>query len=292
MVTAHAPHLPPAIRLADVNALFFDAIADGYEDWLHGVHRKVATRLVEMATPALGEFALDVGCGTGLATNGVAEEVGPAGRVVGVDVSAAMLALARDRALPNVSLYHGSADGPLWFRDGAFDLIVLCDSLTFLEEPRVALEEAYRMLRPAGRLALAVPRRSLATQAQELSRQVIERMLQTQPLTLPRARASNSLLGEPELLGTTLAATGFRPEISTTLVTGALASSSDQWLEIEGYGSPRAHILLSVAGPSMRRRLADEMDRVMRRQTDDMFRYHQAFTLVVATREQREGTSL
>jgi hypothetical protein len=46
-----------------------------------------------------------------------------------------------------------------------------------------------------------------------------------------------------------------------------------------------------VAGPSMRRRLADEMDRVMRRQTDDMFRYHQAFTLVIATREQREENS-
>lgn len=274
-----------AHRLAALNVLFFDAAAQGYDEWLHGVSGKVTDRLLELAPPAVGESVLDVGCGTGLLASQAAEEVGPAGEVVGVDLSAGMLACAKARRPPaNLSYYRASVDEPLWFKDAAFDLIVFANSLTFLERPRQALQDAFRMLRPGGRLALAVPRRSLTSQAQELSRQAVERMLQTQPLSVPRAHAHTSLLGEPERLLRLLQDLGYVLLDTTTFATGVRAGSSDEWLEIERWSSPRTYVLLSALGPAMRQRLAEHLDWSMRRIGDDAFRHHQAFTLVTATR--------
>jgi ubiquinone/menaquinone biosynthesis C-methylase UbiE len=284
LLTAHVQDVESANSLAALNVLFFDAAADAYDDWLHGVHRKLAARLIEMGAPAAGESVLDVGCGTGLFAAMAAEEVGPAGEVVGIDLSSGMLARARGREAPNLSYFRASADEALWFKDDVFDLVLFSDSLTYLESPPTALQDAFRMLRPGGRLALAVPRRSLITHAQELSRQAVERALQTQPLTVPRARPQISLLGEPDLLLRLLEDIGFIVLDLTTFVTGVRTASSAEWLEVERWSNPRTHLLLSALGPAMRQRLAEHLDWPMRRMGDDAFRHHQAFTLVTATR--------
>jgi ubiquinone/menaquinone biosynthesis C-methylase UbiE len=284
LLTARAPDVDSANRLAALNVLFFDAIADGYDDWLHGMSGKLAARMVELAAPAVGESVLDVGCGTGLFASMAAGEVGPAGEVVGVDLSSGMLARARDRQASNVSYYRASADQPLWFKDRAFDLVLLCNSLTFLDSPGATLQDVFRMLRPGGRVALAVPCRSLTTQAQEVSRQAVERVLQTQPLSVPRAHSHTSLLGEPDHLTRLLDELGFVIEDLSTFVSGVRARSSAEWLEVERRSSPRTYVLLSALGPAMRQRLAEHLEWSMRRMGDDAFRHHQAFTLAIATR--------
>ena len=62
------------------------------------VLRPVSDRLIAAAKPKPGERVIDVGCGCGATTIQFAERVGPAGAVLGLDVSAPMLARARERA--------------------------------------------------------------------------------------------------------------------------------------------------------------------------------------------------
>ena len=141
-------------RAAELTAHFFDTFADAYDDWFWGLHRRVAGRLVALAAARSGEACLDVGCGTGLVAHGLARVVGPDGQVVGLDVSEGMLSVARPQALPNTTFHLAAAEPHLPFRDGTFDLVVLCDSLAYLSNPAGSLEEARRVLRPAGRLLL------------------------------------------------------------------------------------------------------------------------------------------
>ncbi|HEX4211764.1 MAG TPA: methyltransferase domain-containing protein [Candidatus Dormibacteraeota bacterium] len=271
--------------MADLNRNFFDALARTYDVWLDGLHRRVALTLAEMVQPGPGESVLDVGCGTGLFSHPVARAVGPTGHVVAIDAAASMLDMARRSPSPNTSYFHATVDGPLWFRDGAFGLIAFCDSLTYLASPRQALQEAARMLAPGGRLALAVPCRSLATAAQETSRRVLERALQRQPLTVPPPHGPNSLLGEPDHLLRALNDVGLDRCVFRTFVSGQRASSSEDWLDIEQTSSPRAYVLLSSIGPVMQRTLADRIDEEMERLGDERYRHHQAYTLAVAWRD-------
>ena len=69
-----------------------------------------APDLVEAAGVQPGGRALDVACGTGVVTRILAERVGPAGTVVGLDINPGMLAVARVVApLPNIEWLEGSA---------------------------------------------------------------------------------------------------------------------------------------------------------------------------------------
>lgn len=285
MVTALASGVEHAISASDVNLQFFEAAAAEYDEWLHGAHGRLAARLALMAAPAPGESVLDVGAGTGLFANLAARAVGTRGEVVGVDESAAMLELARARAPSNASYFRASAERPLWFREEAFDLIAFCDSLTYFQSPRRLLTDAFRMLRPGGRLAVAVPCRSLNTRAQEVSRLVVERVLRTQPLTLPRPHPQLSLMGEPLRLGRLLLDAGFLPREVSTFITGVRARSSGEWLEIQRLSGPRPFVLLSSIGPAMQLRVAEQMEWGMKRAGSDAFRHHEAFTLAIAARD-------
>src|ERR1035438_2059398 len=57
----------------------------------------VTAPLLAFAAPRAGSTVIDVGCGCGATTIEIARAVGPSGRVVGIDVSSPMLALARER---------------------------------------------------------------------------------------------------------------------------------------------------------------------------------------------------
>ena len=97
------------------------------------------------------ERALDVGCGTGLSSRALLEM---AQRVVGVDLSAAMLAQAsRAGAGRDGPLYTVSAAEALPFQAGAFDLITCGLSFHWFDR-EVFLAEARRALKPEGSLAV------------------------------------------------------------------------------------------------------------------------------------------
>src|SRR3954447_13497099 len=93
-------------------------------------------RLVREALGARpGARIVDVGCGTGFYVEEIAELVGDAGSVVGVDASAPMLDVAANRsgARSNVSFCEGAA-GALPLPDGAFDAAVCVQVLEYVED--------------------------------------------------------------------------------------------------------------------------------------------------------------
>jgi ubiquinone/menaquinone biosynthesis C-methylase UbiE len=117
-----------------------------------------APRLIDLAEVRPGAHVLDVACGTGVVTRLVAERTGMAGRVVGLDINAAMLSVARQ--LPPVGgatiewLEASALEMPL--PDAAFDVVLCQHGLQQLPDRPAALREMRRVLIPAGRLALCV----------------------------------------------------------------------------------------------------------------------------------------
>ena len=113
-------------------------------------------RLVREALAAQpDDHVLDVGCGPGFYCLEIAEEVGPDGRVVGIDASEPMLGLARLRCQgrDNVTFKQGDVLS-LPVEDEAFDRSLCVQVLEYVESATEALREVRRCLRPGGRAVI------------------------------------------------------------------------------------------------------------------------------------------
>jgi SAM-dependent methyltransferase len=101
-----------------------------------------------------GQRVLDIACGTGVLALAAAERVGREGAVVGLDRNPDMLGVAR-RKSERVEWREGRAES-LPFADASFDAVASQFGLMFFEDRAGALREMMRVLRPGGRLAVAV----------------------------------------------------------------------------------------------------------------------------------------
>ena len=151
-------------------ASMFDSIAPVYDRMntimtagRDGGWRRAAVRAAHVAA---GGSALDVACGTGKLTAALAAAVGPSGRVVGVDLSTAMLEEAR-RAfgeLGQVEFVAGNALA-LPFEASVFDAATIAFGLRNLASFEDGFREMARVVRPGGRvvcLELTTPRPKIA----------------------------------------------------------------------------------------------------------------------------------
>lgn len=111
-------------------------------------------RLVEAAQVRPGMRVVDVACGTGVLAIEAARAAGPGGSVVGVDLNPGMLDVARGKA-PHIDWHEAPAES-LPFGDAEFDTVLSQFGLMFFSDRSAALREMWRVLRPGGRLALAV----------------------------------------------------------------------------------------------------------------------------------------
>jgi len=103
-----------------------------------------------------GERILDVGCGCGATSIALAQRVGPDGFVFGIDISAPMLARARQIAPQGLPLDFALADATVYpFDPASFDLLVSRFGVMFFADPVASFTNLRRALRPSGRVAFA-----------------------------------------------------------------------------------------------------------------------------------------
>lgn len=123
---------------------------------LVGLRKKFRQATLHHARLRPGEQVLDVGCGTGILTQLAAEAVGVSGKVVGIDPSVPMIALARQnavRARSQAEFKLGVVER-LQFEDNRFDAVLSSLMLHHLPAglKREGLSEIHRVLKPGGRL--------------------------------------------------------------------------------------------------------------------------------------------
>jgi ubiquinone/menaquinone biosynthesis C-methylase UbiE len=137
----------------------WDRAAADYEPLWQAQLANAQTKLLQCVSLGPGERVLDVACGTGLVTFCAAKTVGPAGRVVGIDLSGRMIDAAQQRAqektILNTSFVRMDAER-LDLSDASFDVALCALGLMYMPDPEQALREIHRVLRPGGRLGLAV----------------------------------------------------------------------------------------------------------------------------------------
>ena len=132
--------------------------ADAYVDLM----RRMApfrADLVARLAPKEGEVILDLGTGPGEPALTIAERVGPRGRVVGVDLSERMVAIARRSAeakrILNIEFCQMDS-ARLDLASATFDAAVSCFGFQIFTDPERAAHETRRVLAPAGRVAVSV----------------------------------------------------------------------------------------------------------------------------------------
>jgi SAM-dependent methyltransferase len=116
----------------------------------------VSDILIDRAKAKAGERIIDIGCGCGSTTIALAQKVGPTGHVVGVDISAPMLARARQIAPVGLPAEFVLADATIYkFDPSGFDLLASRFGVMFFAEPAVSFANMRKALRPSGRLTFA-----------------------------------------------------------------------------------------------------------------------------------------
>ena len=136
----------------------------GYEEeWLRGIPEPTIASFAGTGNPFIagqlmpGERVVDVGCGGGIDSLIAARMVGPDGRVVGVDMTPAMLTKARASAssagFGNVEFREGYGEA-LPIEDGWADVVISNGVLNLMPDKDAAVREMARVLKPGGRLQI------------------------------------------------------------------------------------------------------------------------------------------
>src|SRR5581483_1024671 len=135
-----------------------------YPDELASVPESAVESFAGVANPwalgrlAAGEHVLDLGSGAGTDSLVAAQMVGSGGRVVGIDMTEAMVAKARaaaeEMAASNVEFVLGEVER-LPFPDASFDVVISNGVIDLLPDKELVFDEIFRVLRPGGRIQLA-----------------------------------------------------------------------------------------------------------------------------------------
>jgi len=135
----------------------FGAAADHYTVAALGFWDRFGSATVSRLQLAPGMTVLDLCCGAGGSAIPAAHAVGPAGRVLGIDIAEPLLALARARAahegLSNIEFRHSDAT-QTGLPDGSFDAVVCVFGVFFASDMTAFVEEMWRLVRPGGVLAV------------------------------------------------------------------------------------------------------------------------------------------
>ena len=116
----------------------------------------VSDILIERAKVEGGERIVDIGCGCGATSFALAQRVGQAGHVLGIDISAPMLAQARKVQPAGLPVDFVLADATVYpFEPASFDLLFSRFGVMFFADPALSFANMRRAMRPSGRVSFA-----------------------------------------------------------------------------------------------------------------------------------------
>lgn len=138
----------------------YDNVADTFDDLAHLYAEPQARCLADAIDISARTHVIDMGCGTGLVTFAAAAASGPQTKITGIDLSQGMLTEARAKSdtlglSDRVTFQTGDAEA-LDLPDDHVDGFVSLYAFSHFPHPDAAAREAFRVLSPGGRLAVAI----------------------------------------------------------------------------------------------------------------------------------------
>lgn len=234
----------------------YDLPSDGVEVYerfiVAGVMKPFAHGVIEAAHLSSGQALIDVACGTGIVARMTKPIVGGSGRVVGVDINAAMLTMAAQLAQIEriaVEWREASVTG-LPFETSSFDVALCHHGLQYFPHRVDALTEIRRVLRPGGRLVASVWRPVRYNPGHHAFANALEKYVSALAAAERRTPFSFS---EPTDVREAFMSAGFENTNITLDARVARFPSPKAMIEIMVQGSPLAKVLDPMSRDAMSR---------------------------------------
>ena len=247
---------------------FAGSVPENYERYLvPTIFSPWAVLLVDIAAPQLGERVLDVACGTGIVARLVAGRVGPGGKVVGLDSSPAMLAVARSVSPISGAAVEWSEASALAipFPEATFNLVLCQQGLQFFPDRPAALREVHRVLVPDGRLVLSVWRAIQYSPGFAILAEALARHVSSEA---GKAMQTPFSLGEVDELRTLVVAAGFRDVTIRSAVKSLRFPSPEDFVRRYVAGSALAGLVAQVS-PDIPEALLGDVRQELHNHVDD-----------------------
>jgi ubiquinone/menaquinone biosynthesis C-methylase UbiE len=217
-------------------AFTFNAAADTFDDSALRFWDHFGRKTVDHLSLQTGARVLDVCCGSGASAIPAAEEVGPSGLVIGIDLADKLLELAQAKAerrlLKNIFLQRADMLA-LKYPVESFDAVICVFGIFFVPDMSSAVQELWRFVRPGGKLAITTWGPELLEPANSAFWQVIRKVRPE----LDRAFHPWDQISQPEQLRHMLGKGGVDPdEVITENRWQLLRSADDWWTIVMGTG--------------------------------------------------------
>lgn len=245
-----------------------EAGADAYErNLVPRFFEPFAVDLVESLDLQPGQHLLDIACGTGVVARHAAPQLAPGGRVTAVDISPAMLAVARQitsgTAVPIALEQADAIELPL--PDGGADVVVCQQGLQFFPDQPAALAAMLRVLAPGGRLAVSTCR---DLEHQTGYRALVEVLTRHVGIQAAQVTASPFTLGDPDQLRQLMTDAGSAQTTVNIRTYPVRFASPEEFLIAETSSSPLG-ALVDRLDDDVRDTLLEDLDSALATFSDD-----------------------